>query len=239
MWEQTSNRQTDRPAERHFPICIQQMHLFWKMPSQGSAGGSGSVFQLLEKPLEDHSRAAHTESGITLLGWQLPQGFLCPHTLSPLPAPSHCSISPFHVPALCPCPVSQLRVPTLCPNRMCLPCIPVPCPCPVSLSHVLVLQTLGTQASYCRAEDRFVSHSVCHPGQCRAVPCRGHTDHRQAVGAGWKILRWSQTRAGTAGKDPGANLHANVLLIKDKKRNEQKPPSTRAEAFSPDAFQSC
>lgn len=205
---------------------------------QGSAGGSGSMFMFQRKSLcRIHSRAAHTAgqqhqesrhcwAGGSTRGPCVPT--LCPHSLSLLP-----------LTVLCPHPTSQLCVLVLCPSSMFLPCIPVPGPCPVSLPRVPALQTLVTQASYCRTEERSVSqlHVPSWTMPSRARP--GQTFQGSGGGETGRASGGARPEPAPLGRIQEPIYMQMSLLIKDKRRNEQKPPSTRAEAFSPDAFQSC
>lgn len=91
----------------------------------------------------------------------------CPRSLSlfsvPNPRPNSVSLS--CAPAACPNPVPQLHVPALHPCPTSLSCVP---------ARVAALQTLVTQAGYCRAEEGSVSQlrvpSWTMPN--RAVPCQ-------------------------------------------------------------------
>lgn len=245
MWEQASNRQTDPPAERHFPVCIQQMHLFWKMPSQGSAGGSRSMFMFQRKSLcRIHSRAAHTAGQQHLESRHCWAGSsprepcvptLCPHSLSPLP-----------LIVLCPQSTSQLCVLVLCPSCMSQPCAPAPCSCPASLSHVPVLCPCPCRSPADTGDSSRLLQSrggIRVPAPCaildNAEPCRAMPDLPGQRGQTGSASGGARPEPAPLGRIQEPIYMQMSLLIKDKRRNEQKPPSTRAEAFSPDAFQSC
>lgn len=154
---------------------------------------------------------------------------------SGMPDPGHRGAGGFpgypgvpRVPAPCPCPVSQ-------------PCALVPCPCPVSqpCKHWWLKPVTAEQRG------DICPSSMCHAGPCRAmlchampccamphhaVPCRGHPGLPG---------QWVQTGGASDRDRPEPPLRRSQepiymqmsLLIKDKRRNEQKTPNTRAECF--------
>lgn len=124
------------------------------------------------------------------------------------PGPSLCPTHIFHPHV--PPPVLQSHVPFLCPICMSYPCVPFLCPSCMSLPYILAPcpSPAGVSSSSWSLQSKA---EICVPAQC-AVPCCTMPCHAilqvprpgRALAAGLDDFQVS--------KEPGANLHANVLI---------------------------